>query len=247
MSFSLRISLPAVAIGALVVVSGACAKTDDAVSTGAPSVSIASSSKTDKPTTTEAIDPKGTTPGGDTPTTSKKTIGQGKVTTTTAATPTTTGGKVTGPAFAAAAVQAFRAQLGEFKALELVIHVDNANAEVQAQDPAKPANVDSYEYRGSAVDGPTPVKLTGDGDLESNLFAVGEVAWDKVPAMMDQAVASMGTLDGSTGVTHLIIKKNLPFDDDTVVNVYVDGGSRSNGGYVSFKADGTLKKAYPPS
>ncbi len=246
MSRSLRVSLSAAAVGSLILLTGACSKTDDSVATNATPVTLSSSSKTEKPKTTEVVDP-GTTLGDDTPTTSKKTIGEPKVTTTTASKSTTTTGKLTGPAFATAAVQAFRAQLGEFKALEMVLHVDNANATVQAQDPAKPANIDEYEFRGSSVDGPTPVKLTGDGDLESNLYAVGDVAWDKIPTMMDQAVSSIGPLDGSKGVTHLIVKKNLPFDEDTVVNVYVDGGDRSDGGYVSFKADGTLKKVYPPS
>ena len=62
-----------------------------------------------------------------------------------------------------------------------------------------------------------------------------------------QAKTEIGVLEGSQGVTHLIVHKNLPFDDDTVVNIYVDGGDRSDGGYVSFHADGTLKKVYGPS
>ncbi len=244
MSRSLRISLSAVAVGSLILLTGACSKTGD-VATDAPPVTAKSSPKTEK--TIEMIDPGTTPPGDDTPTTTKKSIGQPKTSTTTTPKSTTTTGKVTGPAFATAAVQAFRAQLGEFKGLEMVLHVDNSNATLQVQDPAKPANVDQYEYRGTSVEGPSPVKLTGDGDLESNLFAVGEVAWDQLPAMMDQAVTTIGPLEGSTGVTHLIIQKNLPFDADTVVNIYIDGGDRSDGGYVSFKADGTLKKAYPPS
>lgn len=56
----------------------------------------------------------------------------------------------------------------------------------------------------------------------------------------------MAVPEGSTGVTHLIIEKNLPFDEDTVVNIYVDGGTRSQGGYVSFLADGSLEKVFGP-
>jgi hypothetical protein len=146
-------------------------------------------------------------------------------------------------------VEAFKAKLGEFKALELTVNFNSSGsrAQLQAQDPAKPANVDAYVFTGKAVSGPEPVKLTGDGSLEENLYSVTEVAWDKLPAMFDEAKASIGELEGSTGVTHFIVKKNLPFDSDTVVNIYIDGGTRSSGGYVSFLADGTLKKVYGPS
>ena len=65
--------------------------------------------------------------------------------------------------------------------------------------------------------------------------------------MMEQAKAEIPLEEGSKGITHIIIKKNLPFDSDTVVDVYVDGGTRGDGGYVMFKGDGTLKKVYGPS
>jgi hypothetical protein len=233
-------------VAALALGAGACGAKNES---GSPNPEVVPVTAFSKPVTTVGGGGTSTTApadGGDPTTTVKRsTVGPAVTTATLPKTTTTEAPK--GPAFAAAAVAAYRAKLGEFKALELVVHVDNGNATLQAQDPGTPANVDEYDYDGTSIDGPSPVKLTGDGKLEDNLFAVGEVAWDKIPAMMQQAVTTIGPLEGSTGVTHLIVQKNLPFDTDTVVDVYVDGGTRSDGGYVSFKADGTLKKAYPPS
>ena len=246
MNHHLRTGMSALALGSTLLLAGACSKSAEPVQTSATAVAVTSPTKESVTTpTTEDVS------GTEVPTTQKK----GATTTTEKGAPTTKPGKstttaaktATGPEFAAEAVTAFQTKLGDFKALEMVLHVDNGNAYVQAQDPAKPANVDQYDYRKGSIDGPTPVKLTGDGDLASNLFGVQEVVWDKLPAMMEQAKTSIGELEGSKGVTHLIIKKNLPFDSDTVVNIYVEGGTRKSGGYVSFKGDGTLKKVYGPS
>jgi len=240
MNHHLRNGLSALALGSTLLLAGACSKSAEPVQTSATAVAVTSPSKE----STDTTEKTGTTvkKGATTSTIQDSTTVPGKKSTTTAAKTASTG-----PEFAAEAVTAFQAKLGDFKALEMVIHVDNGNAYAQVQDPAKPANVDQYDYRKGVLEDPAPVKLTGDGDLASNLFGVQEVAWDKVPAMMEQAKTSMGELEGSKGVTHLIIKKNLPFDSDTVVDVYVDGGSRTSGGRVSFKADGTVKKVYAPS
>ncbi len=52
----------------------------------------------------------------------------------------------------------------------------------------------------------------------------------------------IGPLSNSTGVTHLIAQRNLPFSGEVAVRVYVDGGDRSNGGYVQYLANGTLDR-----
>lgn len=232
-----RLSLTAGVVGSLMVVAGACGglttETGSAPSTAAPVTAKSSTSPT-----TENI-------GGSNPDAPTITIDPGSPTTTVRAT-ATTAVKLVGAEFVTAAGAAFQADFGDFRAMEMTIHPDQPRAQVQMQDPNKPANVDQYEYTGGKVGSPSPVTITGDGDLEANLFSASEIAWDQIPAMMDQAVAEIGALEGSTGVTHLIIKKNLPFDEDTVVNIYIDGGTRSQGGYVSFLGEGSLKRVYGP-
>lgn len=237
-----RLSVSAGIVASFMVVAGACGGSTTETGAGAPSTPV--TAKSSNTPTTETIKGGGeTSPGTDKPTI---TIKPGNTTTTAKSTPATTTKKVVGPEFVGAAATAFQDELGDFKALEMTIHPDQPRARVQVQDPAKPANVDEYEFTGTKVSSPSPVTLRGDGDLEANLFLASTIAWDQIPALMDQAVAEIGPLEGSTGVTHLIIKKNLPFDEDTVINIYVDGGSRSSGGYVSFLNDGTLKRVYGP-
>lgn len=233
-----RLGVSAGIVGSLMLVAGACGgSTTETGGAASSTVPVTAKSSTD---TTENI---GGTSGTDKPTI---TIKQGDTTTTVKSSPTTTK-KVLGPEFVTAAGAAFQAELGDFKALEITIHPDQPRAVAQAQDPAKPANIDAYEFTGGNVGSPSPVTLTGDtSDLEANLFLASSIAWDQIPAMMEQAVVEIGELEGSTGVTHLIIQKNLPFDEDTVINIYVDGGTRSQGGYVSFLNDGTLKRVYGP-
>jgi hypothetical protein len=223
------------------LVAGACGGTTTEAGGANPSSTPVTAKSSNTPTTEDVSG------GGETPDTKQPTITiKPGNTTTTAKTPATTSKKVVGPEFVGAAATAFQTELGDFKALQMTIHPDQPRATVQVQDPAKPTNVDEYEFTGSKVGTPSPVTLTGDGDLEANLFLASTIAWDKIPALMEQAVAEIGPLEGSSGVTHLILQKNLPFDEDTVINIYVDGGTRSSGGYVSFLNDGTLKKVYGP-
>ncbi len=156
--------------------------------------------------------------------------------------------KMSGPEFAVEALEQYRKKLGDFKALDLKVWVgDDVRAVAQVQDPDKPENVDAFEFKGESVGSPSPVRLTGSGDLEANLFSVTDVNVAALPAMFEQAIAEIGSPEGSTGVTHIVIKRNLPIDEDIVVNVYVAAGTRGGGGFVTFLADGSLKAVRPSS
>jgi hypothetical protein len=151
-----------------------------------------------------------------------------------------------------AAVAAYRAALGTdaVQALQFTIHFPvggTAYAALQSQDPAQPANVDERDWRDGKVGEPSPVRLTGTGTLAENLFAMSSVNWaavaDALPGAKDLVAQKLGNpLADSSGVTHVIVQKDLPFSDHTVARVYVDGGARTTGGYVQYLADGTLDK-----
>lgn len=117
-------------------------------------------------------------------------------------------------------------------------------ASVQSQDPAAPTHVDERDWRDGVVGEPSPVVLTGGGDLDSTLFTFGEIGWDAIWTALDSSVSlveqEVGPLENSDGITHLIVSRNLPFSPDVVIRVYVDGGDRSLGGYVRYLADGRV-------
>jgi hypothetical protein len=93
-------------------------------------------------------------------------------------------------------LQAYRQQLpGKRKALEF--EITDERARLQVQDPAKPQNVDQYEYRQGRLTGPTPVQLMGETDhLGENLFAWDEVAAERIPELAKTALAKVPIEDG---------------------------------------------------
>lgn len=107
---------------------------------------------------------------------------------------------------------------------------------VQVQDPTNPANVDQYMWRNGAVGAPEPVTLTGDGDLESNLFSDTEVNWAVIPGLVAQALAQI-PIEGAT-VTHINVERNLPFSADIQIRVFVDGTRGS--GFLDADAQGNV-------
>lgn len=106
----------------------------------------------------------------------------------------------------------------------------------QVQDPNTPANVDEFDWRDGKVAPPAPVQLTGDGDLESNLFSDSEVNWAAVPGLVGAALAQI-PIEGAQ-VTHVHIARNLPFSADVQIRVFVDGTRKS--GYLDADAQGNI-------
>jgi hypothetical protein len=150
-----------------------------------------------------------------------------------------------------AGVDAYARELGPaIRALQYTQHFpvgSGSYASMQYQVPDSPQNVDERDWRDGRLGDPQPVRLTiaPGATLEENLFAFSEINWPAIaaampgaPALVEQKLAT--PLENSDGVTHIIAEKDLPFTSNTVVRVYVDGGDRTNGGYVEYLADGTV-------
>lgn len=73
------------------------------------------------------------------------------------------------------------------KILEMSMHKDYVS--FKRQDPAKPENVDAFEYRKGTWSGPTPVKLVGSGKLEDNVFDFAELNMLAIPDLVKEAEA----------------------------------------------------------
>lgn len=70
----------------------------------------------------------------------------------------------------------------------LYLNLSENYSEIQAQDPKKPENVDQYSYRDGAIEKVLPVKLSGSGKLEDNLFKLNDVALEKIPELVRDAM-----------------------------------------------------------
>lgn len=211
---------------------------------------------TDNGAITKTDDPRSGGQSGFAVTTSEPLGGTAAPPGTDAATTPTTAATVTVPDDDGAALQmavaAYGAALGTptIRTLEFIVQFPEGQASygyLQSQDPNVPANVDQRDWRDGVVADPEPVRLTGQAtDLEANLFSLDEIDWVAISAALPtapgQVEGKLGPLSNSKGVTHLIAQRNLPFSNDVVVRVYVDGGDRTTGGYVQYLANGTLDK-----
>jgi len=75
---------------------------------------------------------------------------------------------------------------GELKVMDFTVAENYAIT--QAQSPQNPENIDQYSYRNDAFEKVVPVKLSGDGKLEDNLFNINDVALEKIPELVREAM-----------------------------------------------------------
>ncbi|MBI4703567.1 MAG: hypothetical protein HY744_20845 [Deltaproteobacteria bacterium] len=143
----------------------------------------------------------------------------------------------------AVAINAIKAKVGgsPVKALETIVYPDWAK--MQAQDPKKPENIDEYRWRKGTLEAPIPVKLSGNPDLktiETNLYSVDDVDFAKLPSLVDDANKRLAYEEAK--VTHIIVKRGLPFSPDVRIRVYVNSPRKS--GSVEYDAKGAMVKEY---
>ncbi len=131
---------------------------------------------------------------------------------------------------------------GATRVLELLIYPEYGYAQIQ--DPKKLENVDQYDERDGNVEDGNPVKFIGDqptlADLKADTFDIDEVDFTAVPKMAKDAMVQLKIDDGK--VTHMILKRPLPFSKEVRFRVYVDGARKD--GSVEYDAKGNMKKVY---
>lgn len=130
---------------------------------------------------------------------------------------------------------------GPVRVLEMSVYDGYVMAQIQ--DPKVPLNVDAYELRGG-VERTGPVKFMSkqptEKDLKAATFDIGEAAFAKIPEMVKDAMTQLGIDKGK--VSHIMLKRQLPFSRDVSWRIYVSGERRD--GSVEYKADGSLKKVW---
>jgi hypothetical protein len=143
----------------------------------------------------------------------------------------------------APAIEALRAKVGAspVKALQLVVYAEYVH--LRAQDPKDAESVHEYRYRDGSVGKPKPVRLTGKSDqaaLEKSLFSLDDVDFNKLPGMVEDAKKRFGS--EKVEVSHIILKRPLPFATGVHWRVYVK--SPSNSGSVQYDTAGKMTKEY---
>jgi hypothetical protein len=110
---------------------------------------------------------------------------------------------------------------------------------VQAREPEHPANVDRFAFRGGQVDGPSPVAIVGNENLDAKTFTRDQVAFETVKRLVRDAPTRLGIPGART--THVIIERDTVFSDGQIV-VRVYAGTLRGSGYVEYDANGTFRR-----
>lgn len=93
---------------------------------------------------------------------------------------------------------------------------------LQAIDPSAPTELNQWSYTAGAVGPSRPVDYDDDTEaLRQNLFALNEIPTTAIVSAIDQAVAESGIEGGE--VSSLIVKRNLPFDENIRMFLNVEG------------------------
>jgi hypothetical protein len=93
---------------------------------------------------------------------------------------------------------------------------------LQAVDPAAPTQLNQWSYTAGVVGPSRPVDYDDDTEaLQQNLFAVSEVSTGAIAAAIDGAVAASQIEGGE--VQSVIVKRNLPFDQNLIMFINVQG------------------------
>lgn len=125
----------------------------------------------------------------------------------------------------------------------LRLEIDSNRLVIQVQNPIHPSQVDQYEYRHGQLAPAVPVALGGQGDLERNLFPVGDLALEELPTLLALARSAVDSQNGE--VERVVVRRNLPQASDVKIRVYV--ASPGFDGYADFDAKGraTSPRATP--
>jgi outer membrane murein-binding lipoprotein Lpp len=93
---------------------------------------------------------------------------------------------------------------------------------VEAIDPNAPTELNQWSYTAGAVGPSRPVDYDDDTEaLQQNLFAVNEVPTEAIVFAINNAIAASEIPGGA--VQSLIIKRNIPFDDNVTMFINVEG------------------------
>ena len=84
----------------------------------------------------------------------------------------------------------------------LSVH-DDGRILMEIQDPAKPENIDHYEYSEGKWEAPEPVKISGKGEMADNLTPLDDIAITAVPEMMKITDEKAKTIEGGKAKPYL--------------------------------------------
>jgi len=116
----------------------------------------------------------------------------------------------------------------------LMLDVREHQVTVQYESKAQPGAVLEVLLEEGRTSEPARAELRGGGELAANLFALSDVALDKIPEAATAAAAQVDAQDGR--ITRVLVRRQLPQTDAVRLRIYVESPRLS--GNVDFDASG---------
>ena len=133
-------------------------------------------------------------------------------------------------------VKALTAAVGTDNPKLLKLSFYNDYAMAQVQNPNKPENVDSYDWRNGKLSAPNPVKIIGSGKISDNVFPLKDVNLAGLPDLTKQVLDKLKDVEGGKMIGYSI-DRGLPFTKDIHITPLTDATRKS----VSAQADKDAK------
>ena len=107
---------------------------------------------------------------------------------------------------------------------------------IEILKPGTTEDVDNYTYRDGSWSGPSPVKITGDGDMSDNLTPFASFPFDKIPALRAELESKTKDLEGVKPVDFLLFS----FTHDGDIRIYMSAKSDRAEYSAKWDINGTL-------
>lgn len=107
--------------------------------------------------------------------------------------------------------------------LSIELFPDHARFQVEAPTPG---DVVEYDWRGGNLRGPERLETRGKGSLQQNLFLASSLDFTNIPSLVEVARSRVDAEQGV--VSRVLIRRNLPVDENVGIRVYVDSPLRSS-------------------
>lgn len=117
---------------------------------------------------------------------------------------------------------------------------DDGRITMELQDPDKPANIDHYEYRNGSWSEPTPVQISGDGDMKDNLTPMDDIKFDVVATVYHNWNEKAKTVEGAKPLDHIYFSLWVPNQERYWNSSNIEGTREKYN--ITFNLDGSVKE-----
>lgn len=126
----------------------------------------------------------------------------------------------------------------EIKIFQKVYFYEDGRIILSIQDPSKPENIDEYKFQNGKWQEPIPMQISGDGDMDSNIFSLNTIKFETVANINKQTQDKTKDIEGAEPLSSIFYAMNPATGEYR----WLTSIQATRGSYTGiYNADGTLK------